>query len=528
MRARREKAEVLLRVDHEAALAKLARSQLQGTWQLPAELLRLAISCGARSAAFDLHATRLELVARGAHLARQILANFATVLDRDVDVAERHRALVALEEQDAFALAALAGTPSRLLRLRTGEDRGLVLERIEGEVRVLGSLAEDFAGTDLFLTLEGLQLEVDRATRGLDRMGRFSPVPLSMGGKAVPRGFEAPLIKTRLTATASAEEGVERPSLPARLAIPRRGQTPRLWLLRHGVVATRATVPGFPAFEAAVEMSRVAPPGPLSTGAALREAIGPYLEHLVDAGIRLNLQLAETASAMPEKIRARTARRLLEAARKRRRASQVAGVRIFPLLTPDGAARRVSMDEIARLVRVEKGGTCALDAVAPHQDLAEIVLSDRGVLVLSDGERALLGEQLKVVFSAPPARRRRPLLRRLLDRAAERASHLPITGGVLPEEELSSEEREFLGQVRVALATSDGAPRTVAFLPRGRRIRRRGDTLLLPRNHPTVQACVQAVGKDPGWMYPTLVFLLAGRGRPPADLRRQWSELGVR
>ena len=38
----------LLRIDFAAALAKLAPAQMQGRWQLPAELARLAIAHGAR------------------------------------------------------------------------------------------------------------------------------------------------------------------------------------------------------------------------------------------------------------------------------------------------------------------------------------------------------------------------------------------------------------------------------------------------------------------------------------------------
>jgi hypothetical protein len=522
MRSRTEKAEVLLRVDHQAALDKLVRSQLQGVWQLPAELARLAIFSGARSLAFNLGSSRLEMVAWGAQLNRQVLADFATVLDCEVEVGERHRAMVALEDHDAFALAALAGVPSQILRLRTAEDDGLRLERVGVEVQVSGTLVEDFAGADLFVSLEGIRLDVKRATQGLKRMGRFSPVPLSVGGAAISRGFEAPLIKTRLRATATPENGEERPSLPVRLAIPRRGQTPRLWLLRHGVITTRATVPGFPAFEAAVEMSGVAPPGPQSTGAALREAIGPYLEHLVDSSIRLNLRLAESAAAMPEKVRARTARRLLEAAHKRRRPSQVAAVKIFPLLTQVGSVRLVSLDEISRMGRVEHGGPCALDAFAPHQDIREFVISEPGVLRLSDGERALLGERLKVVFSVPPTRLRPSLIRRVADGISERLNGLPIAGGIVEESGLTTAEQDFLTRLRVSLATSEGTPQAVAFRLRGGRVRCNAKILLLPRDHPTVRACVQAVGENPAWMYPALVYLLAGHGRPGKELRQRW------
>ena len=519
MRNQSMKAEELLRVDHEAALAKLATAQLQGTWQLAVELARLGVASGAEALAFDLGPSRLELMARGLRLERRLLADFATVLDREVEVAERHRALVSLENRDAFALAALAAVPSTRLRLRVGEEGGVHLERSEQGVQVRGALASEEQVVGFRLEVEGIELNPVKTQRGLENMGRFSPIPISISGDEIARGFEAPLITTRLEATAS---GADRPNLPVRLAIPRRGHTPRLFLLRHGVVATRATVPGFPAFEAAVEMSSAASPGAESTGAALREIVGPYLEHLVDASIRLNLRLAQDAEGLREDLRARTARRLLEAARKRRRVSEVAGARIFPLVPPDGERRLVSMDEISRLVRVEHGGLCALDAIAPDLDPRDFALSDRGVLVLSDGERALLGEILRVVFSAPPARLRRPLTRRLLDTFSNRAHRLPLMGGVLEEEDLSPRERIFLGRLRSALAAADGAPKEVAFRRRGSTIRRSETALFLPRRHPTIKACMRLLDQQPEAIYPALVFLLAGHGRPGEGSRRRW------
>ena len=72
----------LLRIDFDAAIDKLAGAQLQGTWQLPAELARLAIASGARSVDFDIEPRHLAMRAPGACWDQRMVADFASILDR--------------------------------------------------------------------------------------------------------------------------------------------------------------------------------------------------------------------------------------------------------------------------------------------------------------------------------------------------------------------------------------------------------------------------------------------------------------
>ena len=536
----------LLRIDFEAAIDKLAGSQLQGTWQLPAELARLAIASGARAAAFDLEPRHLTMTAPGARWDQRTIADFASVLDHRLEAADRHRAMVDLEQRGAFALSAVASSALRSLVLRIGGETGLKLERTAGGGLAVDNASESaLAQPGVQLSVDGLALDVGRATTWLRRVGRFSPVPITVDGAPIPRGFKRPLLENRLEvraggpANASSSTGFQpataqpataqpaapQPAapLPTAMAIPRGGSAPRLWLLRHGIIATHATVPGFPAFEAAIEMAalgdRSRGDAPRDTDAVLREQLGPYLEALIDAAVCLTIGLGERATGLPEDARARVARLLLRWALKRRRLSEVSGVAMFPLLGTEGR-RLVSTDVVGRLVRVEEGGACALDAISPEDDARRYALPGRGALAISQGERALLGELLGVVFSRPPARARRAPGRRLLERITERLGVLRPAGAPVAGSELSDAERALLA--RLSGVAAEGAA-IEAELRTGRgKVRRDGDKLLLPRGNAVVRACVQAAHRDPAWLYPAAVALLGGRELPAQEVRRQW------
>ncbi len=536
----------LLSIDYRAALKKLAWAQLQGSWELPTELARMAIAAGARSVVLQITAGRLALAAPGARLSPRTISDFASLLDRALPAVERHRALVELEEQDAFALSAIACSELRSLVLRTGAgDGGMQLELgASGELGVVHPGAVDSERPELRLELTDLPIDVRQAVRWLDRAGRFAPVPISVNGRQIDRGFRSPLATQRLEVTPGSRRSTPIP-LPAALAIPRRGSAPRLWLLRHGIVATRATVPGYPAFEAAVEMAAVSPPGRGATGAALRERLGAYVDALLDAAVALLIRLGGEPSGLDGEARARTGRLLLEAARKRLRLAEVSGVKIFPVVGVAGQPW-VSIDEIARSVRLEAGGVCALDAIPPGEDPKAFVLGERGALALAEGERALLGEHLQAVLAAPPGRLRPSIGRRLVELVAAGPPALRLVRRrPVAEGELSAAERGFLERLR-GLAPASGEipgrrppgrrppgrrppgrrPPALAFHHGGGRVLRTRDGLSLPRSSPEVRRSVRAVARDPAWLYPAIACLLERTGFAGSDLaseaRRRW------
>jgi hypothetical protein len=501
--------DVRLSIDFGAALAKLAPAQLQGTWQLPAELARLAIAAGASEVDLGIRKARLELAAAGARLDLVVVRDLGTVLDAAAPAASRHRALMGLDERGALALAALATLPWRRLLLESGGPQGWTLAAAAGG---RPRLRHGCGAPGLAVSLTGLRLDAAAATRWLERNGRFAPVPIRIAGRPIARGFRRPLIRTR----------VHEP-LPAVLALAAHGETPRLWLLEHGIISTRATVPGYPAFEAAVEMAGVAPPG--ASPAAMREAIQPFLEALIAEAVDLVAGLARRAELLRPDARERAARLLLEAARRDRFRRLLAAIPVFPTLT-GGERRWASIADLEALSRDggRRGDGRPLAALAADQDPRLYVTGPRPLLLLGHAERALLGEILGVAFTTPPARPRpRRSLRRLAGAVLGRLAYAwqRLRRGVVGEAALAAGERTFLDAVRRAGAAP--WPRAVDFCAGGSRIHLTGDgRLLLPRAHPTVEAAVQAVAHDPSWLYPALVALLGGRELPAEAVREAW------
>lgn len=493
----------LLRIDFAAALAKLAPAQMQGRWQLPAELVRLAIAYGAQRAELRLGPRRIELWAPGGRLLPGSIRDLAKVLDEKAPPAERHQALVDLERRDALALAALATFLTGDLQLRSGDgEYGVSLERSGGTLRLFAG------GGDAFeMCADGVDVEAPAAVRWLERKGRFSPIPIKVQGREVRRGFLSPLIY-------KSSHGPP----PRSLAIADWGDLPRLYLLRHGIVSTRATVPGFPAFEAAVELAQVSEPG--SSGAALRERVNPYLEGLIDDAVALMVRLAHHSERASASVRERIAKLLLEAARRGRLVEEIHRAPLFFTFGEDGKLRRLSIQDLRAAIRFDAAGRGHLEAVSPDQDPRELALGGRRVLVAGAAERALLAEQLGVAFTAPPLRprpRRSPV--RFLEEAVARLAFAwyGVTGRLLPERSLGTAERRFLAAVakgpgyKVAFRRGDGSVR----LCDDRR-------LLLPRDAPTVRAAVRACERGPEWLYPSLLALTGRRELPPAELRRTW------
>lgn len=502
---------IRLSIDVDAAIAKLAPAQMQGTWQLPTELARLAIAAGARRIDLKIGKTRLELAAPGARLDPLAVRDLGTLLDATAPADRRHRALMRLDERGASALAALATLRWKRLYLASGGSRGWALAGVAGARPRLGR-APATEGT--LLTLRGLRLDAATAKRWLRRHGRFAPVSIRIGGRAIYRGFRRALISER-----------RRRPLPAVLALGESGEAPRLWLLEHGIISTRATVPGYPAFEAAVEMASLTPRG--ATPALLREAVQPHLEPLIRAAVDLIVELAATAAGPA--LGERAARLFLEACRHARFRTRLREVRALPAIAADGARGRVSIAELEHLVDGTDGNRRGLETLSASQDPRCFVLGERPVLILGQGERTLLGEILEADFVAPPERSRpRGSPRRL---AAAIAGDLAFVRkrlgrALVPESALSTGERGFLAAARHAMA--GGGPRALTFCAGDGRIHLTGGgRLLLPRDNPAVVTAVRAVRRDPAWLYPALVALLGGHDLPAKSLRDAWNAARV-
>jgi len=528
------KAAELLAIDVGSELRTLCEAQLRGTWQVPAELVRLALRGGASEISAERRRRGFALRWVGAPVTPEVLRHLQAALDEAGNAEQRHRAIVALEAGKAQALLWAAGLPGAVLRVHstTGRQK-LRFEHRDGSRPKLSSAgaAGDSDRVELRWSCAGL--DRGRAADWLRSATRFAPSPVEIDGRPAPQGFPGGLfhlgpvrishqvpsrgrrgaVHRRLQQEAGEICGLGTP-VPCRLGLTRSGEDPLLWLLRDGVVSARATVPGYPSFQAAVELGGVVPPD--ASAADMRRAVNPYLEGLIDRAVRMMVQVADRLPALAEADRQRLGTLLLQAAHRGLREEEV---RRLPLISPAGTeGRLLSLHELSELVG-RRGSTFL--AVDPKDDPGEFLFDPETTFRVSNEERNLLSALLGVRFRSP-ARRRLGALRRSAVRlrsavaTAVRRSRGLVGSRPLPEDALSSEERRLLAAIRIA------APNERFHLcAGGGAVRRSRRGLIVPREHPAVAAGACAVAGDLTWLYPVLLTLWPDEA-PPSEVREQW------
>ncbi len=472
----------LLTIDVESELRRLAEAVLEGSWQVPTELVRRAVASGARRVEVQLSRGRVVVQDDG----RPLLAFRREALERLLDPrrppSDRHAALVALEaEPELLTIAAL-----KHARVRVSAGPG---------------------GTAV--TIDTAALDVTAARHGLESCTRFAPCTIVVGGRALPRGFRS----------AFAERALEAP-LHGRLALTGEPSV-HLWLLAHGVVSSHLTLPDTPAFEAAIELGGLAGS---STPALLREAIEPHLGSLVDQAVRLMLDQVAAETAGEDTVCAMRTR-LLVAARRGWRRDEILRAPLVRVLGRGAGrtARRVSL--------LDLGTGRTLPCLDPHDDPAAHLLpaAPAGpVVVLGEEDRGTLATLLRLRFRPVPRRvvaiGWRARVRRWATAAVQRLGRLatrlrhPGAGRALAESAMSAEERAFVRALAAGLR--DGATRVV--LTDGAAPPHRDHTSLrLPRRHPDVSAAIRAVTRDPSYLY-AAVWALQDEAVPSEDAARAW------
>ena len=497
----------LLTIDVSAELRKLSRAQLQGAWQLPAELVRRAIRSRARNVQVTI-GRQVVVVDDGAGLSPSLLGDTAVLLDSRRPTQERHGALVRLEEAGELAMLSLLGLDQlRDLRISSGFLASpCTLEFREKVGAVVRPGSDCAAGARI--TLQAGGLDARQAARWLTEVARFAPAAVVINGEKVPDAWEK---KALLVVPLSAP-------LAGRVALMAEGETAHAHLLSDGLVSAQVTVPGAPSFEAAVEMGR--PPGDLSA-ARLRDALTAHVPELVHQAAGLVAQAGSALASWPEEHRARVGRMILQAARGKLRPDEVERVPAFRAVTSAGP-RLVDLRALRRASRSVEGAV--LLALLPQQRPDKYLLGEDLVLVADEAERSLLSDLLAVRFAPPSRRQSGPslagLLRRLLSTAARSATTIwdllrhPLRPQPIPDAALPLEDRQFLVALRQHLAAQPAdLPRAVVMCQGAGPLRRqRGTpvTLLLPRDNPTVHACLRAYGADPGWLRVVALALTEG------------------
>ena len=497
----------LLAIDVASEVRTLAEAQLGGTWQVPAELVRFALRCGAREIAVRRRGRRFWIRWRDARIPAGVLADLAAALDARVDAVSRQRAIAALEVAGAESLLWGGALPGANLRIESGY--GEITERFErrrdGRPRLLELAGQEPSPWhEVRWSCSGL--EVGRAAAWLATACRFADADVSLDGARPVRGFASGMYHVRLSEP-----------VPCRVGLTREGDYPVLWLLRDGVVSARAAMPGYPPFEAAVELGGVVPGA--ASSADLRRAVQPYVAELVDRAVSIMVRLHDRLETMEPAVRQRLVVLLLRAASRNLRAAEVLELPLIDTLAEN--THVLSIAEIA-VLGTRHGGR--LFAVGPEIEPGVVLADPAATLVASTEVRKLVSELAGIALHPPP-RRRTGWVRRRVEVAADqlrrwnRRVRAGRGGRPLTDRDLIESERRLLDLVRSALE-----PRTVALCEGGGEVRRTDTGWIIPRRHPVLADAARAMAADAGWLYP---LLLALEIDDPAvlSLRERWRQV---
>lgn len=507
----------LLTIDVESELRKLTQAQLQGPWQLPAELVRAAVRQGATRVEVELGRQQLCVRSDGGGVPYAILRELAALLDPQRSPQRRHKALSELERVGALSLLGLVGLQPSSLRIVSPASADAPAMGIRWRSGVVEMQKFEPPGPrHAEVLVRGAKLDRTRAREWLADVARYAPVTIEIDGRPltpVGGGFEDAFSIKRIHTP-----------VPATLALPREGELARLYLLQDGLVTTHMSVAEAPCFEAAIETRALAEPG--ASAARLRDVIQPLIPGIVEVAIEHMIRVGERSASLAASDRSRLTRLLLHGARRHReQAKTIARLPLFRGLERDGRERWCDLLALRQSVQ-DEGGERLLTALFPDQDPAEFA-SEARIYVLDESERALLGELLELGFRQPRRRveARRGLLELLRQLPSVLRGHGLIAalrpgGRPIPDAALGPEERTLLVQLRaqlegceVAMCTGSGPVRRIGAGPH---------KLLLPRDSAQVKSAVIAVGSDSTWVYPALLALLDGRDFPDRA-RRKWS-----
>jgi hypothetical protein len=512
----------LLSIDVGAELRTLSEAQLQGPWQAAAELVRHAVQSGAVAVTVTIGRRGFSVQYAEAAIPASLLQSLAVAIDPNQPRDQRHSAIVNLEAGGAEPLLWSAGIANATLSISTQSGRSQTSFRSQpGRSPYLERAGQPEPCMVTEVRVSGVRFEVRRAIDWTRYACSFAPIPITVNDQPVAALFPAAMYQMRL-----------RRPLMGYMGITAIGDAPRLWLMRHGVLVTRAGVPGYPAFRAALEMARLVPPR--AAGAAMREAVSPYLSSVIDQAVGMLIRLSPKLPGLPEVSRQRIASLLLRSAQLKLRRGEVFGVPLVKVLGAAGDRRRpswLSLNQLAALPAIASG---TMFALAPEQKLRRYALAAGPVAIVSAEERGSLGEILSLHFETPP-RQRIWSLRWVVKRLWPTTRRL-LTGWwlwfrglghgrVLDPVELNSEEQIFLAGAQRGLISEGSGGLEIAFCEGAGPIHHSGwqqRRLLLPRRNPAVVRSVRTAANDPEWLYPALLAVSSDSGTVVPKLRSHW------
>ncbi len=493
------RADDLLAIDVGAEVATLCGAQIQGPWQVPAELVRLANARGVARVEIDRVRGGLCFRCDGVLADREELGDLVRVFDGDAPRMRRQAAIARIETAGLSALLWATGLPGARLSLVVRTGGGSSRLEARGARVVLGIDGVETGPPLTTLTWRCRGAGSRRAIAWLRTALRFVPIPVEICNRPVERGFPDGLYRMRIT-----------DPLPGEIALTTAGDAPTLWLLEHGVLSARAVVPGFPAFSAAVEMSSVAPAG--SSAELLRAAANPCLEGLIDEAVRMMVLLVDRLPSVDEAVRSRLTTLLLRSAALGRRREQILGSPIVPVR--EGSRRWMTSPSALMAGAADRGGVVA--AVEPGS--GDESGFDDLVIEASTEERSLLTELLGLRIEDPGGGRRTlrlgPAVVDALDRGWRRVRSpwgpRALDPGQLSDDELRLVEVAAAAGVDLALCAGDRKPRL------------RRSACLVGRNRPEVRAAAITVRSGEEWLYPALLAVAGDDVDIPREIRDRW------
>ncbi|MGH1346014.1 MAG: hypothetical protein ACRBN8_30905 [Nannocystales bacterium] len=506
----------LLTIDVGSELRKLSSAQLQGPWQIPAEIARRGLRGGATSVEIRTRRGSIEVTDDGAPISTTVLQATASLLQSEASNETRHAALTALEHAGGLALLAVCGLARKTLRVEVetpdahfilrADDRRSSLERKPPTGRRRNTVRVDSPALDR-----------RQVRTWLRSVARFDGGRIQLDGEPVPSSWSETLAHGPLGAPT-----------PGRIGLPYEGETAHVWILEHGIITGHVSVPDAPVFEAAIEMGSEATD---LSAARVREATMPYIAHIVAGAVRLACAFGPRAPTLDAKQRTRFARLLLSAARRRIELEKVVQVRVFRVIDR-GEPRLASLLDLRRATSDASEGQ-SLPALYPTQDPADFALGERLTLIADATERSGLTEVLNSRFRPPNPRERGRSARGTANhwgesvaRMAARVRH-PFGARAVPDDALSSDEDRLVQALRAQLNEGRGAPSQITLCEGSGPVRTGGaddDTLLLPRKNEAVRAAMAAIASDPSWAYPAALALLDGEGLPALRGRNAWRD----
>ena len=503
----------LLTIDVGSELRKLSSAQLQGPWQIPAEIARRAIRGGATRVEVRTRRGGVDVLDDGAPISTTVLQATAALLRAGASNESRHAALTALEDAGGLALLAVCGLERKRLHVE-----------VESANEHLILSADDKSSNLVRRPPTGNRRNIVRVdTPALDRrqvqtwlhsVARFDGGRIRLDGAPIPSGWADSFVHGALSAPT-----------PGRIGLPVEGETAHVWLLEHGIITGHLTVPDAPIFEAAIEMGSEATD---LSAARLREATMPHIAHIVTGAVKLACAFSPHAHTLDGTQRARFARLLLNAARRRIELERVVQVPIFRVI--DGEQRRLA--SLLELRRASTDGN-TLPALYPTQDPDGFALGERLTLIADATERSGLAEVLGSRFRPPNPRERGRSARAAMKQWSETAARIaarvrhPFGARPVAQDTVTEHERRFIAAIRAQLNGGRGAPTDAVLCEGGGPVRTGGrdhDTLLLPRLNGEVRSAIAAIAADPSWAYPATLALLQGHGLPSLRGRNAWRD----